>query len=58
MITRFSLAIILLTLCRAIAAGQSPQLVEVGGYRLEVVRAGSGTPQLVLPALEGGVNRR
>jgi pimeloyl-ACP methyl ester carboxylesterase len=50
MITRFSLAIILLTLCRAIAAGQSPQLVEVGGYRLDVVRAGSGTPSTILVA--------
>ena len=28
-------SIILLLLCHVIAAGQSPQLVEVGGYRLD-----------------------
>ncbi len=48
MITRFSTAIILLILCHAIVAGQSPQLVEVSGYHLDVVRAGSGTPPVIL----------
>lgn len=30
--------------------GQTPQLVDVGGYRLDVLRAGSGTPAVVLVA--------
>ena len=48
MITRVYLAIILLLLGHVIAAGQSPQLVDAGGYHLDVVRAGSGTPAVVL----------
>ena len=45
---RFSIAIILLLPCYVIAAGQSPQLVDVGGYHLDVVRAGSGVPPVIL----------
>ncbi|HUC44316.1 MAG TPA: alpha/beta hydrolase [Candidatus Sulfotelmatobacter sp.] len=30
------------------AAAQTPELVDVGGYRLDVVRAGAGSPALVL----------
>jgi len=52
MITRFSLTIIFLILCAAIGAAPSSQpaaqLVDVGGYRLDVVRTGSGTPAVVL----------
>jgi pimeloyl-ACP methyl ester carboxylesterase len=48
MIIRVSLTIILLILCAAIGAAQSAQLVDVGGYRLDVVRAGNGTPAVVL----------
>jgi len=56
MIIRFSLTIIFLILCAAIGAAQSSQaapqlaaqLVDVGGYRLDVVRAGSGTPAVVM----------
>lgn len=48
MTARFSPAIILLILLRVIVAGQTPQLVDVGGYHLDVARAGSGTPALVL----------
>lgn len=33
-----------------IVAGQTPQLVDVGGYRLDVLRAGSGSPAIVLVA--------
>src|ERR1700738_4057068 len=47
MITRFSLPFILLILCHVVA-GQSPQLVDVGGYHPDVVRSGSGTPPLIL----------
>lgn len=50
MTNRFSLAIILLILCQVIGAGQTPQLVDVGGYHLDVVRAGSGTPNVILVA--------
>src|SRR5215468_1851208 len=32
------------------AAAQSPSLIDVGGYRLDVVRAGAGGPPLVLVA--------
>jgi pimeloyl-ACP methyl ester carboxylesterase len=32
----------------ATAAAQSPQLIDVGGYRLDVLRAGSGTPAVIL----------
>ncbi|MDX6528916.1 MAG: hypothetical protein QOH41_1206 [Blastocatellia bacterium] len=50
-LSRLSLAIILLVYCHAIAVGgQSPQLVDVGGYHLDVVRAGSGTPPVILVA--------
>jgi len=52
MTNRFSSAIILLTLCHAFAAAQppqlAPQLVEVNGYHLDVVRAGAGTPAIIL----------
>lgn len=48
MSTRFSLAIILVFLLHLVAAGQSAQLIDVGGYRLDVARAGSGTPPIVL----------
>ena len=48
MITRIFLAIIFLILCHAVAAGQSPQLVDAGGYRLDVLRAGAGTPAVIL----------
>jgi len=52
MIIRFSLTIIFLILCAAIGVAQSsqqaPQLVDVGGYRLDVVRAGSGTHAVVM----------
>jgi pimeloyl-ACP methyl ester carboxylesterase len=52
MIIRSSLTLIFLVLCAAIGAAQSSQLasqlVDVGGYRLDVVRAGSGTPAVVL----------
>ena len=48
MITRFSLTIIFLILCAAIGAAQSAQLIDVGGYHLDVVRAGSGTPAVVM----------
>lgn len=47
MITRFSLAFTFLILCAAIGAAQS-QLIDVGGYHLDVMRAGSGTPAVVL----------
>jgi pimeloyl-ACP methyl ester carboxylesterase len=50
MITRFSLAIVLLILCHIVAAGQSPQLIDVSGYRLDVLRAGAGTPPVILVA--------
>ena len=50
MITRFALAIVLLLLCHVLAPAQTPQLVEVGGYHLDVVRAGSGTPSVILVA--------
>ncbi len=48
MIKRFAPATILLILFHAIVAGQCPQLIEVGGYHLDVVRAGSGTPAVIL----------
>src|SRR5215471_6307207 len=32
----------------AIAWGQSAQLVDVGGYRLDVIRAGSRAPAIIL----------
>ena len=48
MINRFTLVTLLLILFHVIAAGQSPQLVDVGGYHLDVVRSGSGTPSVIL----------
>ena len=45
---RFTLAIVAFILLAVTAAAQSPQLVDVGGYHLDVVRAGSGTPAVVL----------
>jgi len=48
MITHFFPAGILLVLIHAVVAGQAPQLVDVGGYQLDVVRVGSGTPAVVL----------
>lgn len=32
------------------ASGQSPQLVDIGGYRLDVVRAGAGGPAVIFEA--------
>jgi pimeloyl-ACP methyl ester carboxylesterase len=49
-IIRFYLATIFLILCHVIVAGQSPQLVDVGGYHLDVVRAGAGAPPVILVA--------
>lgn len=40
--------LILLFVFAGVAAGQSPQLVDAGGVRLDVVRAGSGTPAVIL----------
>lgn len=40
----------LFVLCPTIALGQTPQLVDVGGYRLEVAQSGSGAPAIVLVA--------
>src|SRR5437660_653681 len=40
----------LLLFCPISAFGQTRQLVDVGPYALEVVRAGSGTPALILEA--------
>jgi len=48
MISRFVLSVFLLVICTVVAAGQSPQLIDVGGYRLDVIRAGAGTPPIIL----------
>jgi pimeloyl-ACP methyl ester carboxylesterase len=38
----------LVLLFAAMAPAQSPQLIDLGGYRLDVLRAGSGTPAVIL----------
>jgi pimeloyl-ACP methyl ester carboxylesterase len=48
MIKRVYLIVALLPLFCAVAEAQSAQLVDVGGYRLEVARGGSGNPAIVL----------
>lgn len=52
MIIRFSLTINVLILCATIGAAQASQpaaqLTDIGGYQLDVLRAGSGTPAVVL----------
>jgi pimeloyl-ACP methyl ester carboxylesterase len=42
------LAALLSLLAPVVAASQTPQLVDVGGYRLDVARVGSGTPPIVM----------
>lgn len=39
--------ILLLVLLSVVASAQSPQLIDVGGYHLDVIRAGNGTPPVV-----------
>jgi pimeloyl-ACP methyl ester carboxylesterase len=41
-------AILFTLLFPAIAVAQSPQLIDVGGYRLDVLRTGNGAPPVVL----------
>src|SRR5439155_21862811 len=40
----------LLAMFPVLVAGQTPQLVDVGGYRLDVLRAGAGAPAIILEA--------
>ena len=40
----------LLTAAPPTLAGQTPQLVDIGGLRLDVVRAGAGAPAVVFEA--------
>jgi pimeloyl-ACP methyl ester carboxylesterase len=42
--------ILWMVLFSALVAGQSPQFVDVGGYKLDVLRAGAGTPVVILVA--------
>jgi pimeloyl-ACP methyl ester carboxylesterase len=44
------LGILLLAGSAAALAGQSPQLVDIGSHRLDVLRAGSGAPAVVFEA--------
>src|SRR5215471_4631830 len=50
MFARLYLAFFMLTLFPLAASGQTPQLVDIGGYHLDVLRAGSGTPAVILVA--------
>jgi pimeloyl-ACP methyl ester carboxylesterase len=50
MLVKLSLVTVILTILPTFVAGQTPELVDVGGYRLDVLRAGTGTPTLVLVA--------
>lgn len=45
---RFLLLLTLLFAGAAVASAQSPQLVDVGGFQLDVLRAGSGGPPVIL----------
>ena len=45
---RILLILVLLVSASATGAAQSPQLVDVGGYRLDVLRMGNGTPPIIL----------
>jgi pimeloyl-ACP methyl ester carboxylesterase len=45
---RLCLLITVLFLSAVITAAQSPQLIDIGGYHLDVARAGNGGPPLVL----------
>ena len=45
---RFLLLLALLFAGAAVASAQSPQLVDVGGFRLDVLRKGSGGPPVIL----------
>src|SRR5262249_14579414 len=42
--------VLLMVLFSALVAGQSPRLVDVGGYKLDALRAGAGTPVVILVA--------
>lgn len=50
MFPRVFLIILLSVLFPMVVAGQTPQLVDVDGYRLDVLRSGSGTPAIILVA--------
>ena len=41
---------LLVMLAATVAGGQRHQLVDIGGYRLDVLRAGTGTPVVVFEA--------
>jgi pimeloyl-ACP methyl ester carboxylesterase len=43
-------SLLLLLLCPALLTAQSPQLVSIGTHRLDVVRAGTGSPTIVFEA--------
>jgi pimeloyl-ACP methyl ester carboxylesterase len=47
MLSRCLLAVVPLFVLAMVAVGQTPQLVDVGGHRLEVLRAGSGGPPVI-----------
>ena len=50
MFPRLFLITLLSVMFPVVVAGQTPQLIDVGGYRLDVLRAGSGTPAIILVA--------
>src|SRR5689334_12643035 len=50
MFSRLLLTIFLLVVITVVAAGQTSQLVNIGGHRLDVVRAGSAGPAIIFEA--------
>src|SRR5262245_64700935 len=50
MFSKQLLIILWMVLFSALVAGRSPQFVDSGGYKLDVLRAGAGTPVVILVA--------
>ena len=48
MFSRWLFTIVLSVMVPVVVAGQAPHLVDIGGHRLDVVHAGSGTPAVIL----------
>jgi pimeloyl-ACP methyl ester carboxylesterase len=54
MLAKSFLITLMTVVFQPVVAGQTPRLVDVGGYHLDVLQAGSGTPAIILVAGLGG----